>query len=271
MLRRTLLSVGAGLAALLVAAPGGGAAAPQLTATQRRVADELVSVFENSTTSIRYGYVENLHDGCGYTAGRAGFCSATGDMLMVVEDYATRRPGNGLVRFLPVLRRRAADGSASTKGLGSAFVEAWRTASRDAQFRLSQDHIVDVEYFEPATRWAGAAGLTTPLGVAIFYDTAIEHGTASDPDSLPSLIARTHHRVGGLPANGMDEVRWLTAFLAERRADLLHPHNRARRVDWPESVGRVDALARLVRAGQLNLTPPVKVNPWGDETFALTG
>ena len=105
--------------------------------------------------------------------------------------------------------------------------------------------------------------------MAIFYDTAIEHGTAHDPDGLPALIARTRHRVGSVAHAG--ERRWLAAFLTVRRADLLAPHNRARRVDWPDSVGRVDALRHLLRAGHVNLRPPLAVNPWGDRTFTLTG
>jgi chitosanase len=255
---------------VLTAAGEAAGAADQLTPVQRQVADQLVSVFENSTTTIRYGYVENLHDGCGLTAGRAGFCSATGDMLMVVKAYAQRRPGNDLVAFLPVLRRRAADRSASTKGLGAEFITAWKQAATDdTRFRAAQDQVVDAEYFEPAAVRAAAAGLHTPLAVAIFYDTAIEHGTAHDADGLPALVTRTRQRVGSVAHAG--ERHWLAAFLTVRRADLLKPHNRARRVDWPESVGRVDALRSLLRAGHVNLRPPLAVNPWGDRTFTLTG
>jgi chitosanase len=268
--RRALLSL---CAALLAASASAGAAeAPVvLTPVQRGVADQLVAVFENSTTSIRYGYVVNLHDGCGITAGRAGFCSATGDMLKVVEDYAVSRPDNALERYLPVLRARAGARSASTRGLGRAFRAAWRAASTDQQFRDAQDHVVDEEYFDPAARLAAAAGLTSPLAVAIFYDTAIEHGIASDPDGLPALIARTHRREGGLPRNGANPLRWLEVFLAVRRADLLHPHNRARQVDWPESVGRVSALRRLLVTGHWQLAPPLSVDPWGDHVFTLEG
>jgi chitosanase len=115
----------------------------------------------------------------------------------------------------------------------------------------------------------GDAGLQSALAVAIFYDTAIEHGVEHDPDGLPALIARTRHRIGGLPGKRISERRWLTTFLVVRRADLLHPHNAARRVDWPDSVGRVDALAGLVRTGRLALRPPLAVNPWGDHTFTL--
>jgi chitosanase len=269
--RRVPILCAALLAALVPAGAAPAAPVPVLTPQQRAVADQLVSVFENSTTTIRYGYVVDLHDGCGFTAGRAGFCSATGDMLKVVEDYATRKPGNRLARFLPVLRRRAATGSASTRRLGRPFAAAWRRSATDPAFRRAQDDVVDALYFDPAARMAGDVGLRWPLAVAIFYDTAIEHGTSRDPDGLPSLIARTRHRGGGLPQHGADPTRWLLAFLAVRRADLLHPHNRDRRVDWPESVGRVSALRRLLVDGHTQLDPPLTVDPWGDHAFVLDG
>lgn len=262
-----LLAIAALLPAFGPGATPARAQAPALTPVQRHVADELVSIFENDTKRIRYDYVVDLHDGCGITAGRAGFCSATGDMLLVVRDYAARRPHNALRRYLPVLRARAASGSASARGLRGAFRTAWRRAARDARFRAAQDHVVDEEYFDPAARLAGAAGLASPLAVAIFYDTAIEHGVSTDPDGLPALIARTDAQAGAPAVAG--EAGWLAAFLDVRRADLLHPHNRARRVDWPESVGRVGALRQLLREGHLDLMPPLAIDPWGDHTFTL--
>lgn len=265
---RWILAAAAALSCLLGALPVGATAAT-LTPTQRRVADELVSVFENSTTQIRYDYIENLHDGCGLTAGRAGFCSATGDMLLTVEAYAAADPGTPLARYLPVLRARAAERSASTRGLGTSFVRDWRAAAGDTTFRAAQDAIVDRLYFEPAAFLARASGLRTPLATAIFYDTAIQHGTGKDPDGLLTLIGRTRARLGGLPGRRLGERRWLATFLKVRRADLKHPHNRDRRADWPESVGRVDALAQLLRDGHTGLTPPVRVDPWGGEPFVL--
>jgi chitosanase len=266
---RRILKAATAACALLGACAGTSFASPALTPTQRHVADELVSVFENSTTSIRYDYIANLHDGCGLTAGRAGFCSATGDMLLTVEAYANADPATPLAAYLPVLRARAAARSASTTGLGAPFERAWRAAASDAAFRTVQDQVVDQLYFEPAAVLAGATRLRTPLAVAIFYDTAIQHGTGKDPDGLVTLIGRTRARLRGLPGGRISERRWLTTFLRVRRADLRHPHNRDRRADWPESVGRVNALMSLLRTGRTGLRPPLRVDPWGGEPFVL--
>jgi chitosanase len=262
------IAVATAAACLLLGALAGAASA-SLTPTQRRVADELVSVFENSTTKIRYDYIANLHDGCGLTAGRAGFCSATGDMLLTVETYAATDPGATLAGYLPVLRARAATKSASVQGLGPNFEAAWRAAASDSAFRAAQDAIVDQLYFEPAAHLASAMHLRTPLATAIFYDTAIQHGTGKDPDGLITLIGHTRAALGGLPGKRISERRWLATFLRLRRADLKHPHNRDRRADWPESVGRVDALAQLLREGRTGLKPPLRVDPWGGEPFVL--
>src|SRR6185437_9800653 len=62
-----------------------------LTARQVTRIEQLTTVFENSTTTFRYDYVEDLGDGRGYTAGRVGFCTGTGDLLDVVERYTEAR------------------------------------------------------------------------------------------------------------------------------------------------------------------------------------
>ena len=57
---------------------------------KKELALELVSSAENSTLAWRgqFGYIEDIGDGRGYTAGLIGFCSGTGDMLAVVRAYA---------------------------------------------------------------------------------------------------------------------------------------------------------------------------------------
>ena len=68
----------------------------------------LVSSAENSSLDWRaqYRYIEDIHDGRGYTAGIIGFCSGTGDMLEVVQAYTRARRRNPLARFIPALQAR---------------------------------------------------------------------------------------------------------------------------------------------------------------------
>lgn len=96
---------------------------------------ELLSSAENSTLDwkAQYRYIEDIKDGRGYTAGIIGFCSGTGDMLVMVEAYTKTEPGNALAPFLPALRK--VNGTASHRGLGQPFVLAWRKAAKDPAFQ----------------------------------------------------------------------------------------------------------------------------------------
>src|SRR5262245_25810326 len=52
-----------GMGVVAASVPGG------LDRAQKRRADRLISIFENSTPVIQYAYIENIRDGRGYTAG----------------------------------------------------------------------------------------------------------------------------------------------------------------------------------------------------------
>ena len=89
-----------------------------------RVADAIISSFENSTVELPYAQAEDLDDGRGITAGRAGFTSGTHDLLLVVQRYADLAAGQRtpLTRYLPALRAIYADladgGDASDTAVG---------------------------------------------------------------------------------------------------------------------------------------------------------
>ncbi len=168
-----------------------------LSADQRRRADQLISTFENSSTTIRYDYAENLGDGRGVTAGRAGFTTATCDALDVVRIYVAEVDDTPLTAFIPELEHLCDDTSDDTEQLPeAAFMQAWRTAANDARFRDAQDRIVDREYYVPAMEAADKLGLRSALARAELYDTAIQHGAGDDPDGLAAVIARTRSAVG---------------------------------------------------------------------------
>ncbi|MCE3551024.1 chitosanase [Pseudonocardia sp. RS11V-5] len=239
---------------------GGGAASER---DVDQVIAQLVSVFENGTPTIQYAYVEDLDDGRGYTAGRAGFCTACGDLLTVVKNYTTRVPDNPLAGYVPTLTGLAAAYDDSTRGL-DGFRDAWRSAADDPVFRQVQDQVTDALYIAPARKLADANGVRSALGLAILVDTAVEHGTQDGPDGLPSLVQKTDADMGGSPADGVDETEWLRDFLDIRRSTLENPSSSDTSEVWSESVGRVDALGSLLDAGNLDLATPFTVNPWGD-------
>ncbi len=235
-----------------------------LDADQRRRADQLISTFENSTTEIDYAYAENLDDGRGVTAGRAGFTTATCDALAVIEVYDERVGENGLSAFVPELERLCEQESDDTSGLPeAAYMAAWRAAASDPEFVASQNEIVDREYYIPAMEAGDELGLNTALARAQLYDTALQHGPGDDPDGLYAVIQRTNDLIG-LPAAAGEEA-WLDAYFDVRIETLTNPANAETAEEWRESTDRVECMRRIAATGNYDLHGPIEFTTYGDE------
>ncbi|MEV6166379.1 chitosanase [Streptomyces sp. NPDC052052] len=225
---------------------------------KKEIAIQLVSSAENSTLDWKgqYGYIEDIDDGRGYTAGIIGFCSGTGDMLKVVERYAAARPGNALERFLPALR--AVLGTDAHDGLGQPFTEAWAEAAGDPAFRSAQDAERDGSYFDPAVRRGKADGLGV-LGQFIYYDAYVMHGY-EDADGTVGFrtIRREALTAAAPPSRGGDETTYLNAFLDARVAAM-------RTEPGHSDTSRVDTAQRVfLNDGNLGLEPPLRWRVYGD-------
>jgi chitosanase len=226
---------------------------------------QLVSSAENSTLDWRaqYGYIEWDVEGVaeenrGYTAGLIGFCSGCGDMTRLVEHYTTIAPGNRLEQYLPALRRQEqlGMGNVTQAGLGAAFVDDWRAAARDPLFQAAQDHILDLEYFDPAVAQGLDDGVHA-LGQFIYFDALVMHGPGTDRRSFGG-IREAALQVASPPSQGGDEVEWLDAFLDARveamRAERAH-----------RDTSRVDTGQReFLEQGNLHLNPPLRWATYGD-------
>lgn len=235
----------------------------------KKIAETLTSIFENGTTRIQYGYAEDLDDGRGITCGRSGFCTGTGDAFLVVKQFSKIAPDHRLSSFLPELERlNTADDPSDTSGL-DGFIAAWKSAARLKAFRGVQDHVTDLLYWVPSQRHADRLGLRTALARAFIFDTIIQHGDSDDPDSLGSLLEQTRGAIGGTPADGADEIKWLDEFIRVRRADLACCHEESSRTEWAGSVGRCDAFGKLVSDGNFALDTPFTVE-WEGEKFLVT-
>src|SRR5688500_3627827 len=125
-------------------------------AERKHRAAQITSTFENATLELQYDYAENIGDGRGITAGRAGFTSATGDLLLLVRRYTEMKPDNLLAPYIPALE--AVEGSDSEAGL-DGFADAWAEAAADPDQRQVQDDLVDELYFTPAMALADEVGI----------------------------------------------------------------------------------------------------------------
>ncbi|MFB7217523.1 chitosanase [Streptomyces sp. NPDC056227] len=234
------------------AAAATGLAAP----AKKEIAMELISSAENSSLDwkAQYKYIEDVGDGCGYTAGIIGFCSGTGDMLNLVELYTQRKPGNVLAKYLPALRK--VNGTDSHDGLDPNFAEDWATAASDPAFKQAQNDERDRVYFNPAVSQGKADGIGT-LGQFVYYDAIVMHGDGDESTSFGSIRKRALARAKP-PSQGGDEVTYLNAFLDARvwamRQDEAH-----------SDTSRVDTAQRVfLKKGNLNLDPPPEWKVYGD-------
>jgi chitosanase len=237
---------------------------PRLTVSpqQRLIIEKIRNVLMHDADDPQYGRVLEQPDGRGYVAGTGDFSTAGGELVAVLDTYTARVGGNPLAgAYLPVLNGLAARRSPAVGEL-AGLPDAWRLASRDPRFRQAQDDVLDDRYYRPALRISTDLGLTTPLGLAVIYDSLLQHGDSADPDALPSIIYRTEVRAHGRPPK-VPERDWLAAFLAERKATLTDPSDPRRRATWPYTVGRVEALGRLLADRADDLRPPLTLSPYG--------
>jgi len=225
-------------------------------AKKKEIAMELVSSAENSSLDwkAQYTYIEDIGDGRGYTGGIIGFCSGTGDMLAVVEDYTSREPGNPLAKYVPALKK--VNGTASHTGLGSAYVAAWHKAATDAVFQQAQDTGRDDTYFNPSVSQAKSDGLHA-LGQFIYYDAIVMHGPGEDADSFGG-IRKAAMKKAKTPAQGGNETTYLNAFLDARKVVMKkeEAHSDTSRIDTEQRV--------FLNNGNLNLNTPLKWKTYGD-------
>ncbi|TCO62657.1 chitosanase [Actinocrispum wychmicini] len=223
---------------------------------KKEIAMELVSSAENSSLDWRaqFKYIEDIHDGRGYTAGIIGFCSGTHDMLELVQEYTKRKPGNILAKYLPALKK--VDGSDSHKGLDPNYPKDWKTAAKDKVFQDSQESERDRVYFNPAVSQGKADGVRA-LGQFMYYDAIVMHGDGDDKTSFKNIRKRALGKAKP-PAQGGDETAWLNAFLDARVWAMKQEeaHSDTSRVDTEQRV--------FLKNKNFDLNTPLKWKVYGD-------
>ena len=225
-------------------------------AHKKEMAMELVSSAENSSLNwkAQYAYIEDIRDGRGYTGGIIGFTSGTHDMLELVQAYTATEPSNVLAKYIPALRN--VDGTDSHAGLGTSFVNDWKTAASDPVFQTAQNTERDDVYFNPAVSQAKADGLQA-LGQFIYYDAIVMHGPGNDSSSFGGIRLNAIKKAKP-PAQGGNETTYLNAFLDVRKAAMLTEaaHDDTSRVDTEQRT--------FVTSGNLRLNPPLSWSTYGD-------
>ncbi|MFJ9816302.1 chitosanase [Streptomyces sp. NPDC101151] len=236
-------------------------APPGLAAPDRKeLAQRIVASAENSTLNWRsaYGYIEDIGDGQGYTAGIIGFCTGTHDLLTLVKRYTKAHPGNGLAEYLPALRK--VDGTDSHEGLDPGFTAAWKAEAKLPAFGRAQEEERDRVYFDPAVRLAKLDGLGA-LGQFVYYDAMVFHGPGTGPDSFYGLRERAL-KEADTPSEGGSEKNYLDIFLDIRRKAM-------KRKKPTIDTTRIDTAQReFLYDGNLELRTPLEWRVYG-ETYRI--
>jgi chitosanase len=237
--------------------------------TQRTIADQFISIFENGTVEIKYDYAEDIGDGRGITAGRAGFTSATGDMLIVIERYTQQMPDNSLAKYINELKRLFKiykdNGYTLTKESANrenlvGLEDAWSENCQFEQFIDIQDELVDELYFYPSVEISNTLGLKTPLSLLAMYDSYIQHGK----NGLDDLVAKATKLTDNLtPKDGVDELKWLENFMISRKKVLI-----SNPTIWNKSINRVTELMDLIDAKNTQLEPFQMVIEYDDPQYS---
>jgi len=241
--------------------PGTARAADLNDPQLKDIAMQLVSSAENSSLDWRaqFGYIEDIWDGRGYTAGIIGFCSGTGDVLDLVRLYRDWKPGNVLEKYLPALER--VNGTPSHDGLDPNFQDDWRTAAGDGTFQGAQEHERDRVYFNPAVNRAKQDGVQA-LGQFIYYDAIVMHGDGWGELDFSGIRQRALNTGARPPAQGGDERAWLHAFLDSRVWTMKQEpaHENTTRVDTAQRV--------FLKNGNFDLKTPLRWKVYG-ESFEI--
>lgn len=215
-----------------------------ITAAQKWTAQAIVNVFETGRAGGDYGRTTVIPGDAGHlTYGRAQVTLASGNLGRLVENYCAQTNAahaDALRPYIEPLKRP--DFALDTN---AALRTTLTDAAADPVMRSIQDQFFDATFWEPARRRAAAAGIATPLGMAIIFDSCIQGGWVT----VMSSVTAQHGRPPATP-----EQEWSRLYVNARREFL-----KMGRPPLPSTVYRMDAFAELIAVGNWDLKLPLLV------------
>jgi chitosanase len=225
-----------------------------LTATQQKTAKAIVNLFETSSVLGNYGGVTVLDGDTGHLSfGRSQTTLGSGNLYQLLQRYCANpgaRFGAALQPFLPRFENK--DFSLDHE---QHLHNILRASADDHVMRETQDVFFDQVYWQPAQRLANQRGITTPLGVAVVYDSSVQ-------GSWKLIQDRTNAQAGSLQSLG--ENAWIAAYVNTRR-QWLGSHTRS---DLRATVYRMEVFKRLIELNAWGLELPLVVR--GEEVSLAT-
>lgn len=220
-------------------------AAPTLTPIQAATAKAIVNIFETSRVLGDYGRVTVLAQDRGrLTYGRSQTSLASGNLFKLLERYCNNPGARFAARLRPLLPRFAEQ--AASLDDDERVQNLLRACADDHVMRETQDQFFDDEYWSPSVGAASRLGITSPLGIAVVYDSRV-HG------SWDTLRKRTDAAAGKVAEIG--ERAWIAAYVDTRREWLQSSSNATLRT----TVYRMDSFRDLIHRGFWGLPLPLIV------------
>jgi len=227
-----------------------------LTEIQKKTAEAIVNIFETGSVLGDYGNVTLIAGDTGHlTFGRSQTTLGSGNLHKLLQQYCASPDARFGAALTPFLQRFAnIDLSLDHE---KYLHNILRASADDSSMRDIQDGFFDQTYWQPAERVATQLGITTPLGIAVVYDSKV-HGSGD------AIRDKTNQNNGTLAQLG--ERKWIAAYVQTRR-DWLANHSRE---DLRKTVYRMHALQRLIDLDQWDLELPLVVRAHEISTATLS-
>jgi chitosanase len=216
-----------------------------MTDLQKRTTLAIVNVFETGSVRGDYGRVTVMPGDAGHLSyGRSQASLASGNLFALLNAYCAApaaRFAAAISPYLDRLRRMDAslDGDADLAALLAR-------AARDPVMCQTQDDFFDRAHLAPACRAAAGAGLESPLGQTVVYDSFIQGGWATVQRMVESKM--------GPVSAATPEQGWVACYVDLRRqwlASLAPPAC--------NTVYRMDSFRDLIRLDKWQLELPITV------------
>jgi chitosanase len=213
--------------------------------TQKQTAEAIVNIFETGSVLGDYGHVTLLPGDLGQLSyGRSQVTLTSGTLSSLVHEYCAVGTARFSTQLTPFLTKLA--NASASLNTNRYFHNLLRASADDPAMRRVQDRFFDDHYWRRAVNSASRMGISSPLGVAVVYDSRI-HG------SWGRIRRRTNQAVGLISSIG--EKKWIQAYVNQRR-EWLANH---RILILRKTVYRMNTFSALIAMGFWSLELPMVV------------
>jgi len=173
-----------------------------------RIANDITGAFEGGKTGTL-----NLYDRGIISYGKHQATLASGTLYPILRGYTELSQSETAEQMTAYLERvKKKDASLHED---KAFIQLLKDAAGEPEMHQAQEAGFTQEYWEPAKKKAGKAGVKSALGYAIFYDTKVQGG-------LGVVLESTKKRLGGMVGDTVEgkqitEQEFLQVFMEERQ------------------------------------------------------